>query len=159
MFGLGASEILIILVVALIIIGPKNLPKVARMLGKAMAQAQKMMSELQATIREEADEIKETSNLDEERATIVDAAPRVETATGVTSEPETPSVATLDGEDEEQYIEDNGYEAEPDGTKESEPVSVLHDKPSSASLEDAEKPTQDQDSEEPVNKEPGGNDS
>jgi sec-independent protein translocase protein TatB len=35
MLGIGMQEILIILVVALIVIGPKRLPEVAKTLGKA----------------------------------------------------------------------------------------------------------------------------
>lgn len=38
MFGLGMQEILLILVVALVVIGPKRLPDIARALGKAMRE-------------------------------------------------------------------------------------------------------------------------
>ena len=38
MFGLGFTEILIILVVALIVLGPKQLPKVARTLGRSLGE-------------------------------------------------------------------------------------------------------------------------
>lgn len=40
MFGLGVGEILIILVIALIFIGPKKLPELAKGLGKAMREFQ-----------------------------------------------------------------------------------------------------------------------
>ena len=40
MFGLGAGEILIILVAALIFIGPKKLPGLARTLGKGLSEFQ-----------------------------------------------------------------------------------------------------------------------
>lgn len=53
MFGLGISEIMMILVVALLVIGPKNLPKVARYLGTFFGQAQSMMNDLQSTVRQE----------------------------------------------------------------------------------------------------------
>ncbi|HEU6436145.1 MAG TPA: twin-arginine translocase TatA/TatE family subunit, partial [Nitratidesulfovibrio sp.] len=36
MFGIGSTELLVIMVVALIVLGPKNLPNIARTLGKAM---------------------------------------------------------------------------------------------------------------------------
>ncbi len=38
MFGLGIQELILILVVALIFIGPKKLPNLARSLGKAMRE-------------------------------------------------------------------------------------------------------------------------
>ncbi len=38
MFGLGIQELLLILVVALLFIGPKKLPDIARALGRAMRE-------------------------------------------------------------------------------------------------------------------------
>ncbi len=53
MFGIGTSELLLILVVALIVLGPKNLPKIAQSLGKAMGQFQKASRDFQRTINTE----------------------------------------------------------------------------------------------------------
>ena len=44
MFGIGAPELLVILVVALVVLGPKRLPEVARALGKAMAELRRATS-------------------------------------------------------------------------------------------------------------------
>jgi sec-independent protein translocase protein TatB len=44
MFNLGMPEILVIMAVALIVLGPKRLPDVARALGKAMAEFRKATS-------------------------------------------------------------------------------------------------------------------
>ncbi len=46
MFGLGAGEILIILAFALIFIGPKKLPELARNLGKSISEFQKAKDDL-----------------------------------------------------------------------------------------------------------------
>jgi sec-independent protein translocase protein TatB len=46
-FGLGYSEIFVIAVVAIIVIGPKDLPRVLRALGKTMAKMRGMAREFQ----------------------------------------------------------------------------------------------------------------
>ncbi|HDS15661.1 MAG TPA: twin-arginine translocase subunit TatB [Proteobacteria bacterium] len=38
MFGIGLTEIIIILIVALLVVGPKKLPELARTLGRGMAE-------------------------------------------------------------------------------------------------------------------------
>ena len=53
MFGIGSTELLLILVVALIVLGPKNLPKIANTLGKAMGQFQKASRDFQRTMNTE----------------------------------------------------------------------------------------------------------
>ncbi|MCB9060853.1 MAG: twin-arginine translocase TatA/TatE family subunit [Halobacteriovoraceae bacterium] len=46
MFGLGAGEILIIFALALIFIGPKKLPELAKSLGRAVSDFQKAKYDL-----------------------------------------------------------------------------------------------------------------
>lgn len=53
MFGIGSTEILLIVVVALLVLGPKNLPKAARTLGKAMGEFRKVSTDFQRTINAE----------------------------------------------------------------------------------------------------------
>ena len=50
MFGLGMPEILLILAIALIVIGPQKLPEVAKMLGKAMGEFKRSAQELKNSI-------------------------------------------------------------------------------------------------------------
>ena len=53
MFGIGSMEVLVILVVALLVLGPKNLPKVASTVGKAMGQFRRVSTEFQRSLNTE----------------------------------------------------------------------------------------------------------
>ena len=46
MFGIGTGELLLLLVIALIVLGPELMPKLARDLGRAMAEFRKTSDEL-----------------------------------------------------------------------------------------------------------------
>jgi Tat protein translocase TatB subunit len=46
MFGIGTPELLVILVVALIVLGPERLPEIARALGKGLAELRRATSGL-----------------------------------------------------------------------------------------------------------------
>jgi sec-independent protein translocase protein TatB len=52
-FDIGFSEILVIAVVALIVIGPERLPKVARTLGHMFGRLQRYVNEVKADINRE----------------------------------------------------------------------------------------------------------
>jgi len=51
MFGIGVPELLVILVVALIVLGPKRLPDVAKALGKGLSEFRKATSDLTDELR------------------------------------------------------------------------------------------------------------
>ncbi|MDR1856110.1 MAG: twin-arginine translocase TatA/TatE family subunit [Desulfovibrio sp.] len=53
MFGIGSTELLVILLVALVVLGPSSLAKVSRMLGKAMGEFRKVSTEFQRTLNAE----------------------------------------------------------------------------------------------------------
>lgn len=54
MFGIGSTELLVILVVALIVLGPKSLAGVSRTLGKAMGEFRRASTDFQRAINLEA---------------------------------------------------------------------------------------------------------
>jgi len=64
MFGIGMPEMLLILAIALIVIGPKKLPDLARSLGRAMREFKKATNEFKETmhIDSELAEVKKAFN-------------------------------------------------------------------------------------------------
>jgi sec-independent protein translocase protein TatB len=74
MFDIGFSEIVVIAVVALIVIGPEKLPKVARTLGHMFGRLQRYVNEVKADISREM-ELEELRKL---QSTVQDAARDIE---------------------------------------------------------------------------------
>jgi len=70
MFDIGFSEIVVIAVVALIVIGPERLPKVARTLGHLFGRMQRYVNDVKADISREM----ELDELRKLQATVQDAA-------------------------------------------------------------------------------------
>jgi sec-independent protein translocase protein TatB len=60
MFDIGFSELIVIAVVALVVIGPEKLPKVARTLGHLLGRAQRYVNDVKSDINREMqlDELK-----------------------------------------------------------------------------------------------------
>ena len=70
MFDIGWTEILIIAVVAIIIVGPKDLPRMLRSLGRYAGQLRRTAGEF----RSQFDEVIRDSELDELRSSLQDAS-------------------------------------------------------------------------------------
>ncbi|MBI4290242.1 MAG: twin-arginine translocase subunit TatB [Betaproteobacteria bacterium] len=74
MFDVGFSELMLISVVALVVIGPERMPKVARTAGALLGRAQRYINEVKADIQNEAD-AEEFSRI---KATFYDATKAIE---------------------------------------------------------------------------------
>jgi len=62
MFGIGITEIIVILVIALIVIGPSKLPEFARSAGKGMRQFQDSFNSVKQDLNNEFSDVKDFSH-------------------------------------------------------------------------------------------------
>lgn len=74
MFDVGFSELMVIAVVALIVIGPERLPKVARTMGHLFGRLQRYVNDVKADIQREV----EFDELRKFKSTVEEAARSVE---------------------------------------------------------------------------------
>ncbi|OGU08082.1 MAG: twin arginine-targeting protein translocase TatB [Geobacteraceae bacterium GWC2_58_44] len=63
MFGIGMPELVIIMVIALIVIGPQKLPDLARSLGKGLAEFKKATDDFKQSINTETKSVEEKEHL------------------------------------------------------------------------------------------------
>jgi Tat protein translocase TatB subunit len=63
-FDIGFFEILIIMGIAMVVIGPKNVPKLAKAIGKGWGEFQRTFASLKDEVMTEAENVKQSVNLE-----------------------------------------------------------------------------------------------
>jgi len=87
MFGtLGAQEILLILILGLIVFGPRKLPEIGKTMGKMLAEFRKASNDFRQTVENEVEADKLRAELAEQAARTQAPAAPVEAVTDTASE-------------------------------------------------------------------------
>ena len=68
MFGIGMPELIVILVILLIVIGPQKLPDLARSLGKGLAEFKRATEDFKQNVEDEAKAAEEKERIAKEIA-------------------------------------------------------------------------------------------
>jgi Tat protein translocase TatB subunit len=85
MFGIGLPELMLIMVLALLVLGPERLPEMARLLGRAYAQLRRASEEFQNTIRQDIAAIERQEDVNRNKAVAQELRERFAELEGVQS--------------------------------------------------------------------------
>jgi len=90
MFGIGLPELIMILVVALLVIGPKKLPDLAKTLGKGLAEFRKATDDLKDTVyqQETANEVKTEEAAKQQQIAKLPSSPTIDETVKVEEKPD-----------------------------------------------------------------------
>ena len=80
MFGIGMTEMIVILVIALVVLGPKRLPELARTLGKSLAELRRASTDLRREFQDVANDTRIDPPTLAKPATPESATPKASTA-------------------------------------------------------------------------------
>ena len=78
-FGIGLPEMALIMVIALLVFGPKKLPEIGRSLGKALRGFQDASKEFESEFKREAERLSDTINETPMEATLETPPPQQQT--------------------------------------------------------------------------------
>ena len=110
MFGIGMPELLLLLAIALIVVGPKKLPELAKALGRGFAEFKKATNELKESLETNTDFSDLRKSFDDIQETAIDATlPSTPMEESATEESET---ADQDLHDEAELADSNSEDTE-----------------------------------------------
>lgn len=102
MFGIGSTELIVILIVALIVIGPAKLPEMAKSLGKALGEFRRVSTDVKRTIEMEVEQEEQRSKTEQARKELfpdpkpetVTEPPATDQASSTNATPEQPAASS-----------------------------------------------------------------
>jgi sec-independent protein translocase protein TatB len=101
MFGIGMPELLLLLAIALIVVGPKKLPELAKALGRGIAEFKKATNELKESLESNTDFSDLKQSFDDIQETVVDATLPSTPSEEATTEEIATATTTSDQENED----------------------------------------------------------
>ncbi len=100
MFNLSGSEIIVILLLALVVLGPEKLPDAIRRAGRTYAELKKMgnsfQAEMHSVLDEPMNEMRQTADLLRKAVDITDTTDPTEPAAQPSTAPPAPNAPTVD---------------------------------------------------------------
>jgi len=103
MFGIGITEIIVILVVALLVVGPKKLPELAKTLGRTMAEFRKTADDIKESIYQD----ESTSETDSKRVEEVHKTSKILYPVDPVDDSSTSEELSSAAEDEKTSVKDS----------------------------------------------------
>jgi len=94
--SIGTPELLFIGIIALVFLGPRKLPEIARKMGKLMTEFRGTANEFKETWQREVDLEQEVKAFDVSDLTADDPIPRTNSATTTAAEPAAPAIKEID---------------------------------------------------------------
>ena len=125
MFGIGIPEIIIIIVVALVFIGPDKLPGVLRSIGKGLVELKRATSDVRSTVQDEMHKIEEEIELKEIRESAQDLSNELG---GVASKIDPLSLSKMSSGEQLEKIADTLDKTEKDDSKDQPDTEVTSTK-------------------------------
>jgi sec-independent protein translocase protein TatB len=91
MFEVGFTELLLIFAIALVVLGPQKLPKLAQQVGRWVGRARAMARQFRDQLEEEAHNLETKVSIDPDIDTSLEPKPHAPAAATPTSTPATPA--------------------------------------------------------------------